>query len=67
MIRYMRFLKERALDGPIAPPLVESWFRFPEVQQNWLGFSVSGNRGRGLGLGFAEALHRNFHSVFQDF
>lgn len=67
IIRYMRFLKDVALAGDIPTPLVRAWFAFPEVKQNWLGFSLSGNAGRGLGRGFAYALHRNFTSVFRDF
>ena len=43
------------------------WYCFPEVKQNWLGFSVSGNSGSGLGLDFARALHGNLHRIFVDF
>ena len=39
IIRYMRFLREVAASGAIAPHLLDSWFTFPEVRQNWLGFS----------------------------
>lgn len=67
IIRYMRFLKDVALAGEIPDALVDLWFRFPEVKQNWLGFSLSGNAGRGLGKDFARALHRNFNSAFRDF
>jgi hypothetical protein len=67
IIRYMKFLKDISLAGPVSEPLVRAWFSFPEVRQNWLGFSQSGNRGRGLGRGFAQTLHRNFTSVFRDF
>ncbi len=67
IIRYMRFLKDVALDGPVPPPLVNLWFTFPEVKQNWLGFSVTGNAGRGLGRDFANALCRNLTTVFRDF
>lgn len=67
IIRYMRFLKDRTLEGPIVPGLVDAWFSFPEVKQNWLGFSRTGNSGHGLGKDFASALHRNFNSVFRNF
>jgi hypothetical protein len=67
IIHYMRFLKNVTLSGMITPPLVDAWFGFPEVRQNWLGFSRGGNRGHGLGKDFARALHRNFNSVFRDF
>jgi len=67
IIGYMRFLKDRTLEGAISPGLVEAWFSFPEVKQNWLGFSRAGNSGHGLGRDFASALHRNFNCVFRDF
>lgn len=67
IIRYMRFLKEITLAGPVPEPLIDAWFAFPEVKHNWLGFSETGNRGHGLGKGFARALHRNFTTVFRDF
>lgn len=67
IIRYMRFLKEITLAGPVSDPLVDAWFAFPEVKQNWLGFTEAGNQGHGLGKGFARALHRNFNTVFKNF
>jgi hypothetical protein len=67
IIRYMRFLKEVTLSSTISPPLVDAWFAFPEVRQNWFGFSLSGNRGHGLGKDFARVLHKNFSSVFRNF
>jgi len=67
IIRYMKFLRDETLAGPVSEPLVDAWFAFPEVKQNWLGFSQTGNQGHGLGRDFARALHRNFSSVFRDF
>jgi len=67
IIRYMRFLKDLTLSETISKPLIDAWFTFKEVKQNWLGFSRDGNRGRGLGKEFAIALHQNFNSVFRDF
>ena len=67
IIEYMLFLKEVSTGGSLPEPLVRQWFAFPEVRQNWLGFSKTGNRGRGLGRHFAETLNRNLNSVFSDF
>jgi hypothetical protein len=67
IIRYMRFLKDVTLSGDVTPALVDLWFSFPEVCQNWFGFTGHGNKGHGLGHGFARALHNNFSSVFRDF
>ncbi|WP_219621187.1 hypothetical protein [Bacillus sp. M6-12] len=40
---------------------------FPEIKQNWLGFSKNGNGGSGLGPDFAAALHSNLNSVLSVF
>ena len=40
---------------------------FGEIEQNWLGFSLVGNAGRGLGPKFATALNRNLNTVFSSF
>ena len=67
IICYVKFLRDASSDASISKGLLDSWFRFPEVSQNWLGFSKTGNNGSGLGKQFAEALHRNLHQVFKDF
>ena len=48
ILRYMIFLRDKATSGEISPDLIKSWFMFPEVKQNWLGFSLHGNGGSGL-------------------
>ena len=50
--------------GNVPPGLIASWYRFPEISQNWLGFSETGNHGRGLGHKFADALHQNLGLLF---
>lgn len=67
MIRYMRFLKDVSLSETLRSGLIQAWFTFPEVRQNWLGYSYTGNRGHGLGSDFARVLHKNFNSVFREF
>ena len=67
IICYMRFLKEVSLSGDVPLPLMSEWYAFPEVKQNWFGLSKAGNEGRGLGIDFAKALHRNLNNVFKDF
>ncbi len=67
IIRYVKFLRDVSIDPSISQGLLDHWFRFPEVSQNWLGFSRSGNRGSGLGAEFASTLHRNLHRVFTNF
>lgn len=67
ILRYMRFLRDVSQTPDLSTGLQDAWFRFPEVKQTWLGYSVRGNRGHGLGREFARALHRGFATVFRDF
>lgn len=67
MIRYLRFLRDKAAAGALDDGLIEAWFTFHEVKQNWLGFSKNGNTGSGLGTDFARALYANLNTVFRSF
>ena len=67
IIAYLRFLKERSESGTIKEGLLRGWFLFPEVKQNWLGYSLEGNKGSGLNIDFARALHQNLYKIFSDF
>jgi hypothetical protein len=67
MIKYLKFLRDKAQDQKISPGLLKAWFMFPEIKQNWLGFSKSGNGGNGLGPDFAKALYSNLNSVLSNF
>jgi hypothetical protein len=66
MIKYVRFLKSQSSQA-LPPGLIKGWFHFPEIKENWLGFSEKGNGGRGLGPQFAKALKVNLTTVFKDF
>lgn len=67
IISYITFLREMSESGTISKGLVQHWFLFPEVKQNWLGFSRVGNSGSGLGAKFAAALNNNLSTIFTDF
>ncbi|MCM7487891.1 hypothetical protein [Enterobacter kobei] len=67
IINYVSFLKSMSDEGRLTPGLIKSWFLFPEVKQNWFGFSLVGNGGRGLGPEFAKALIENFSTTFKNF
>ncbi len=66
IIKYVRFLKTKSSQD-ISPGLIRSWYFFPEIKENWLGFSKTGNSGRGLGARFAGQLKLELTSVFKDF
>jgi hypothetical protein len=67
VMKYLQFLRSKADDEHLSENLVRAWYCFPEVTQTWLGFSATGNKGRGLGLDFARALHRNLNNIFHNF
>jgi uncharacterized short protein YbdD (DUF466 family) len=67
LIRYLVFLRNRSQTGEVSEALLRAWYCFPEVKQTWLGFSVEGNKGSGLGIDFARTLHRNLHRLFPKF
>jgi hypothetical protein len=66
IIAYLTFLRDKA-DRQLEPALIDSWYRFKEVKQNWLGFTVLGNAGSGLGKTFAAALHSSLGSILRSF
>ena len=68
MIDYLLFLKhESELTPTPTAGQLKAWCMFPEVKQTWLGFSQSGNSGRGLGADFAKQLHSAFRTSLRDF
>ena len=67
IIRYLRFLKDRSVEGSVNPDLLRAWYYFSEVEQNCLGFCVTGHSGHGLGAKFARALNENMHDIFASF
>lgn len=68
IITYLLFLQEQAERYRQPPPgMMASWYLFPEIKQTWIGFSLCGNSGRGLGMSFASNLHDGLQTVFKDF
>ena len=63
----MTFLRDTSLKPNIKPGLLKSWFHFPEIKQNWFGYSKDGNRGSGLGKDFAKNLNKNLNFIFSTF
>lgn len=64
IIKYLEFLRDKSISQAVNEGLLRSWFHFSEVKQSWLGFSLQGNAGRGLGREFALALNNNLYSIF---
>jgi hypothetical protein len=66
IIKYLVFLRDKA-GNSVDTGLIDSWYQFKEVKQNWLGFTFLGNSGRGLGPKFARALYRALRTAFKNF
>lgn len=67
MINYLIFLRNESTTRKMSDDLLRSWYCFPEVKQNWLGFSQVGNSGAGLGIDFARALNGSLGKIFTTF
>ena len=58
IIRYFHFLYTKAEQG-LTMKEVSAWFNFSEVPNNWLGYSLVGNKGLALGKEYAKFLYEN--------
>ncbi len=58
IIRYFHFLATKASHG-LQKNEIKAWFKFSEVKNNWLGYSLAGNGGLALGDGYAQFLYDN--------
>lgn len=58
IIRYFHFLYSKAKEG-LSSKEINAWFNFSEVPNNWLGFSLRGNKGLALGKKYAQFLYEN--------
>lgn len=66
IIKYLTFLKDKSSSGSLTEANIKSWYKFSEVKQNWLGYSLVGNGGSGLGSKFGRAMSSSMHIVFDD-
>lgn len=66
ILRYLRFLRDQAAPD-LDDALIDAWYRFKEVKQNWLGYTLFGNDGSGLGGDFARALHGALGDILSTF
>lgn len=63
IIKYINFLREKA-QGELSEENIRRWYTFPEVKQNWLGYSQNGNAGQGLGIRFGLMASNQILSAF---
>lgn len=67
IIRYVSFLRDKIVAGNVSATDEREWFHFPEIPNNWLGYSVGTNAGRGLGENFARAAAIGLKGPVRDF
>lgn len=58
IIKYLHFLATKANRG-LQKNEIRAWFKFSEVKNNWLGYSLVGNGGLALGDEYAQFLYDN--------
>jgi len=46
ILQYLRYLRDKSSDANLDVSLLNSWYIFSEVKQNWFGFSQTGNGGQ---------------------
>ena len=68
IIKYLCFLRDYCqANATIDAGKMQEYFCFPEVRNLYMGFSETGNNGRGLGREFARLLYRCFTGKLKDF
>lgn len=70
IIKYLKFLRDLSLKkkgSNLTLAEFNHYYKFPEIKQVWLGYSMSGNIGRGLNKDFGYSLYRNLHEIFSKF
>lgn len=67
IIKYVKFLRDICNETDGNDANFREWFYFPEIKQNWMGFSETGNAGTGLGPKFGRSMHYNLRKNFADF
>ena len=64
IIRYFHFLYMKSQQN-LSRQEVDAWFNFSEVPNNWLGYSLYGNKGLALGKKYADFLCQNVGFAMQ--
>src|SRR3989338_10727844 len=70
IIKYLKFLRNLSLQKQgqeLENGTFNHYYKFPEVKQAWLGYSVAGNAGRGSNKKFGYSLYKNLHKIFSKF
>jgi len=66
ILKYLSFLKTKSELHCYNEVQIKMWYCFPEIKQNWLGYSLHGNRGSGLGMKFGRNMSKAMPLVYSD-
>lgn len=66
ILNYLAFIKRNASVAQKNDGLLRHWFVFSEVKQNWLGYSKTGNAGRGLNIHFARHISTVIQQIYEE-
>ena len=67
VVRYVSFGRDKVLAGNVTKSQEQEWLHFAEIPNNWLGYSLGSNAGRGLGPKFAEGAAIGLRGPVRDF
>jgi TIR domain len=67
IVRYVSFVRNKVVAGNVSPSQLREWPHFPEIPNNWLGYSVGSNAGRGLRDTFARGATIGLRGPVRDF
>ncbi len=70
IINYLKFLRNLSIENEgrnLSTGNYKHYYKFSEVKQTWLGYSVGGNSGLGLGRDFGKSLYHNLNKIFSKF
>lgn len=67
IVAYLKYLRNLSIiEGELDSGKFNHYYKFPEVKEVWLGYSVDGNAGLGLGPSFASSLYKNLNKFFDN-
>ncbi len=66
-LKFLRDLSQESVGGNLENGIFKHYYKFPEVKEVWLGYSVAGNAGLGLSKTFADSLYNNLNKIFSNF
>lgn len=67
VVRYVSFVRNKIIEGNVTDAQEKEWLHFKEISNNWLGYSVGGNAGRGMGPTFASGALIGLRGPLKDF